>query len=348
METTDFAKHLTNFIAKYMAGERNASPNTICSYRDTFVQLIFFMKKIKGVSAQQLKLDSLSKETIVDFLDWVQQERKCCNATRNYRLAAIHSFFCYLQYECPERIYQWQRVLSIKVKRHEKKNLNYLTLEGIKLILAQVDVTVANGQRNLAMIALMYDSGARVQELIDLKPSCIRLETPYIVKLIGKGRKGRIVPLQNEQVVLLKAYMHDNKLLEPHNNQHPLFFNCWRKKLTRSGVNYILKSYADIARKVNPALITEKISCHVLRHSKAMHLLQAGVNLVYIRDILGHVSIQTTDIYARADSKQKREALEKAYTDVIPETGRERTWKKDAPLLEWLKGLGKELNDYAK
>jgi site-specific recombinase XerD len=341
METTDFAKHLTNFLTRYMAGERNASPHTVRSYRDTFVQLIFFMKKVKKVGAEHLKLDSLSKETIVDFLDWVQQERNCGNATRNYRLAAIHSFFRYLQYECPEQIYQWQRVLSIKVRKHQKKNIDYLTLKGIKPIFAQINATHGSGRRNLAMLALMYDSGARVQELIDLTPSSIRLEAPYIVKLLGKGRKERIVPLQNEQVVLLKAYMEENKLLEPHNNRHPLFFNCWRRKLTRSGVNYILKTYADMARKADPVLVPERISCHVLRHSKAMHLLQAGVNLVYIRDILGHVSIQTTDVYARADSKQKREALEKAYVDVIPETDREKPWERNGPLLEWLKGLGK-------
>ncbi len=339
METTDFAKHLTNFLTKYLAGERNASPNTICSYRDTFVQLIFFMKKIKGVDAQHLTLHALSKEIIVDFLDWVQQERKCGNATRNYRLAAIHSFFCYLQYECPEHLYQWQRVLSIKVKKHQKKNINYLTLEGIKLIFARIDATNVKGRRHLAMLALMYDSGARVQEIIDLTPSSIRLEPPYIIKILGKGRKERIVPLQNEQVDLLKTYMQENKLLEPHFNQNPLFFNCWGKKLTRSGVNYILKSYADIARKLNPALIPEPISCHVLRHSKAMHLLQAGVNLVYIRDILGHVSVQTTDVYARADSKQKREALEKAYVEVIPETDKEKSWENNSSLLEWLKSL---------
>lgn len=341
METTDFAKHLTNFLTKYLAGERGASPNTIRAYRDAFVQLISFMKNRKRVDAQHLRLDSLTKETIIDFLGWIQEERKCGSATRNYRLAAIHSFFCYLQYECPERIYEWQRVLSIKVQKHVKKNINYLTLEGIKLILAQIDITSIKGRRNLAMLALMYDSGARVQEIIDLKPSSVRFETPYIVKLMGKGRKERIVPLHNEQVVLLKAYMQENKLLEPHYNQHPLFFNCWGKKLTRSGVNYILKTYADTARKVNPALIPERISCHVLRHSKAMHLLQAGVNLVYIRDILGHVSIQTTEVYARADSKQKREALEKAYVDVIPETDREKSWEKDGSLLEWLKGLDK-------
>ena len=118
----------------------------------------------------------------------------------------------------------------------------------------------------------------------------------------------RVASRSLKQVFLLKAYMQENKLLEPYDNQHPLFFNCWGKNLTRSGVNYILKTYADMARKINPALIPERISCHVLRHSKSMHLLQAGVNLVLIRDILGHVSIQTTEVYARADSKQKREA----------------------------------------
>ncbi len=296
------------------------------------------MKKIKKVEALHLELDSLSKETILDFLDWIQQERKCGDATRNYRLAAIHSFFCYLQYECPEQIYQWQRVLSIKVRKHQKKRINYLSLEGIKLIFGQIDTAHNNGHRNLAMLALMYDSGARVQELIGLTPSSIRHEAPYIVKFLGKGRKERIVPLQHEQVDLLKTYMEENKMQESHNNQHPLFFNCWRRKLTRSGVNHILKTYADMARKINPHIIPERISCHALRHSKAMHLLQAGVNLVYIRDILGHVSIQTTDIYAKADSKQKREALEKAYVDVIPEKDKERQWEKDSTLLQCSKG----------
>lgn len=189
------------------------------------------------------------------------------------------------------------------------------------------------------MLALMYDSGSRVQELIDLTPSSIRLEPPYIIKIVGKGRKERIVPLQNEQVDLLKAYMQENKLLEPHQNQHPLFFNYWGKKLTRSGVNFILKSYADIAHRLSPTLIPETISCHILRHSKSMHLLQASVNLVYTRYILGHVSIQTTDIYARADSKQKREALEQANVDLIPESDKERSWENNGSLLEWLKNL---------
>jgi len=339
METTDFAKHLTSFLTSYLSGERNVSNNTICSYRDTFVQLMLFIKKKKGVDAQSLTLALLTKDVVVEFLGWIQEERKCSIATRNYRLAAIHSFFEYLQYEYPEYIYNWQKVLSIKMKKHQKKNINYLTLDGIKLILEQIDTENLNGRRNLAMFSLMYDSGARVQEIIDLTPSSIRLESPCIIRLVGKGRKARIVPLQDEQVVILKAYMNEHSLLEPQFNQHPLFFNVWRKKLTRSGVSYILKIYADMARKVNPALIPEPTSCHSFRHSKAMHLLQAGVNLVYIRDILGHVSIQTTDVYARADSKQKREALEKAYVDINPENKIEKSWEKDTELLKWLKSL---------
>ena len=225
------------------------------------------------------------------------------------------------------------------MKKHQKKNIGYLTLEGIKSIFAQIDASTAKGRRHLAMLALMYDSGARVQELIDLTPSSIRLEPPYIIKIVGKGRKERIVPLQNEQVDLLRTYMQENHLMSPHYNRHPLFFNHWAKKLTRSGVNYILKSYAEMARKLDPALVPGPISCHVLRHSKAMHLLQAGVNLVYIRDILGHASIQTTDVYARADSKQKREALEKAYVDLIPECEKEKSWENNRALLEWLRNL---------
>ena len=159
--------------------------------------------------------------------------------------------------------------------------------------------------------------------------------------LIGKGRKKRIVPLQDEQVNLLRSYMEENRLDLSGFNQRPLFFNSCGRKLTNSGISYILNNYINHARIQDPELIPEKISPHTLRHSKAMHLLQAGVNLVYIRDILGHVSIQTTEIYARADSKQKREALESAYVNMIPNDITERSWEKDQELKIWLRNLSK-------
>ena len=341
METTDFAKYLSSFLTRYLAGERNVSPNTILSYKDTFVQFLTFMRDQKGVEIQNLTLECITKDIVIDFLDWVQENRHCSNATRNYRLAAIRSFFSYLQYENPERMYEWQKILSIKVKKHDKKPINYLTTDGIKLLLEQPDLSTRNGRRNLALLALMYDSAARVQEIIDLTPSSIRFDAPCVVKLFGKGRKARIVPLQDEQTVFLKKYMQENHLREPCANQYPLFSNSRNEKLTRAGVTYILKTYSDLARKTNPALIPETVSCHSLRHSKAFHLLQAGVNLVYIRDILGHVSIQTTDVYARADSKQKREAFENAYVDMKSEESKTRSWEKNNNLLEWLKSLKK-------
>lgn len=341
MKTTDFAKYLSTFLTRYLAGKRNVSPNTILAYKDTFVQFITFMKEEKGFDVEKLTLEKITRECVVGFLDWIQENRHCCNATRNYRLAALRSFFSYLQYENPERMDEWQKILSIKVKRHNKKNISYLTIDGIKLILEQPDLSTHNGRRNLALLALMYDSGARAQEIIDLTPSNIRFDYPCVIKLFGKGGKARIVPLQSEQVLFLKKYMQDNNLMQPYAGQYPLFSNNRNEKLTRAGVTYILKTYADQARKINPAIIPDTVSCHSLRHSKAMHLLQAGVNLVYIRDLMGHVSVQTTDVYARADSKQKREAFEKAYVEIKPGESRAKSWEKDTNLLDWLKGLKK-------
>ena len=341
METTDFAKHLSGYLSKYLPGERAASRNTILSYRDTFILFIGYMKTQKDIPAEKLCLANITRPVIVEFLNWLQDERNSSNATRNYRLAALHSFFAYLQYEMPEKINQWQEILSIRVKRTDKKSINYLTLDGIKLLLEQIDATRRQGRRDLALLTLMYDTGARVQEIIDLTPASLRLENPAIVKLFGKGRKERIVPLQEEPVKILAAYMSENQLDKPENNNRPLFFNNRGEKLTRSGVIYILNHYIENARKYNPKLIPNRISPHSIRHSKAMHLMQAGVNLVYIRDLLGHVTIQTTEIYARADSKQKREALEKAYADVIPEKHKSGSWEKDHTLLNWLKNLDK-------
>jgi len=341
METTDFAKYLTNFFTDYLVGERGVSPNTIRAYSNTFTQLITFMDEHEGIKAEKLQLDNLTRNVILSFLDWLQESRKSRNATRNNRLAAIRSFFTYMQYEDTKRIGQWQNVLSIKVKRQERRSVNYLSIEGIKFLLTQIPINTKAGRRNLALIALLYDSGARVQELIDLTPSSLNMNKPYCVTLFGKGSKHRIVPLQEEQIKLLLDYMEENRLNEPAFNRHPLFANNRGEKLTNSGITYILNVYAHNARVLRPDLIPDKISPHTLRHSKAMHLLQSGINLVYIRDIMGHVSIQTTEIYARADSKQKRDALESAYENIIPNRSSDKSWEKDSKLKSWLKNLAK-------
>jgi len=335
MQPTDFAKHLSGFLTKYLPAERGASGNTIKSYKDTFILFLVFVRDCKGIAANKLTLEKITRDVVTDFLDWVEAERNCSAATRNVRLAALHSFFRYLQYMSPQSLLEWQKILSIPTKKVEKSGINYLSIDGIKAILAEPDQTTRSGRRNVAMLSLMYDSAARVQEIIDLKPSMIRLDEPCTVKLIGKGGKARIVPLMLNQVALLEKYMSEQKLLEPYANQYPLFSNSRKEKLTRAGVNYILSKYAKQARLKHSSLIPEKLSCHTLRHSKSMHLLQAGVNLVYIRDILGHTSVQVTEIYAWTDSRQKREAIEKAYTNMVSEQA--PSWMINEDLLSWLK-----------
>lgn len=335
MKPTDFSKYISDFISKYLRDEKGASANTITAYRDTFVLLLNFIQQEKLIKVEKLTLEKIKKETILEFLDYIQKQRKCSHSTRNARLAAIHSFYKYLQGESLEHLHECQRILSIKFKRAPQGSLNYLSIEGMKLLLQQPDTTTLKGRRDLTLLSLMYDSGARVQEIIDLTPSMLRLNKPPTIKIIGKGNKARIVPMLDAQTVHLKNYLQEYRLSEPLANMYPLFFNSRKEKLTRAGINHIVQKYSEAARKENKMLIPEKISCHCLRHTKAMHLLQAGVNLVYIRDILGHVSIQTTEIYARADSMQKRKAIEKAYVNINP--NEEPAWTKDENLISWLK-----------
>jgi site-specific recombinase XerD len=295
------------------------------------------MEQNKNISVNKLLIKDITKQTVVEFLNWIQTVRESSNATRNLRLIAIHSFFKYIQYYAPDNLYEYQNILSIKVKKKKEAAISYLTLEGIKLLLEQPDRTTFKGLRDLALLSLMYDTGARVQEIIDLTPSALRLDKPMTVRVTGKGNKTRIIPLLEDQVKILNRYLIENSLTKPCNGSHPLFFNSRKEKLTRAGVTYILLKYADMARKINMNLIPNNLSCHGIRHTRAMHLLQAGVNLVYIRDLMGHKSITTTEIYAKADSKQKREALEKAYVDVVSNT--EPLWQENMDILKWLKSF---------
>ena len=337
MKPTDFSKYLTDYLTRYLVHERGCSSNTILAYRDTFVLFITFMHQVRNIKAEKLFMKSITKASVVEFLNWLQSERECGDSTRNLRLATLQSFFKYIQYQNPDNLYEYQDIMSVNVKKARKKPLNYLKVDGIKLLLEQPDITTIRGRRDLALLSLMYDTGARVQEMIDLTPSAIHLDKPYTIQITGKGNKTRIVPLLEKQVNILQNYLTEFDLLKHHTRSYPLFFNSRHERLTRAGVTHILLKYADKARKRDPKLIPERLSCHSVRHTKGMHLLQAGVNLVYIRDILGHVSVQTTEIYARADSKLKREAIEKAYVDVVPKE--EPFWENNENLLSWLKSF---------
>lgn len=334
-----FSYYLSSFLGKYLPAIVGASTNTVASYRDTFILLLRYLKAAKGIQAESIKPKTLNQKCLSDFLDWLEIERRSSASTRNVRLAAIHSFFRYLQYEAPEHMDLCQNVLAIPFKKSEQRALNYFSLDGIKLLLSMPNSSNNGGRRDLALLSLMYDTGARVQEIADLTPQCIRFEKPATIMLHGKGNKARIIPMMDAQVSLLKRYMTEQNLMLSETKPHPLFQNKCGEKLTRAGIAYILAKYVTMARKENPELVPDNISCHCLRHSKAMHLLQSGVNLVYIRDFLGHYSVQTTEVYAKADSRQKREALEKAYVDVIPST--DPIWQGNSDLLQWLMSLGR-------
>lgn len=339
MKPTDFAYSLTAYLSKYLPGQVGASSNTIKSYRDTFAILIKYCAFEKNIKAEKLTLLQLDRKLIEDFLNWIEKERKCSISTRNQRLAALHAFYKYLQLEKPHALYQYQQILAIPMKKAKKKYINYLTLDAIKNLLDMPDKTTKGGRRDLVLLSLIYDSGARVQEIADLRVADVRLHPPATVKLTGKGNRTRIVPLMEPMAKLIEQYLKENKLNLPQFNEYPLFCNSEGKKLTRSGISYILKKYFNEGKKFFTECFPDTISPHVMRHSKAMHLLQSGVNLIYIRDLLGHVNIQTTEVYARADSSMKRKALEEAYLNVVSDDLPE--WQQNAHLLEWLQNLGR-------
>lgn len=337
------SRHIGLFFSSYLTSERGVSPHTIRSYAMAISQYLDFLDKVKHVKDSQIKTNNLTKTNVLDFLSWLETIHNVTIQTRNQRLSAIHSFCRYLSHTDVIHIDRWQDILSIKTKKSVSQPMSYLSVDAIKFLLEQVELDTAYGRRNLAMLALLYDSGARVNELIQLRPCDLHLDNPAYIVLQGKGNKNRSVPLQEKQVKLLRRYINDYDLSLDENQTEPLFKNRVGGKLTSAGVTYLLQKYVTLANEKNPELVPKHISPHCLRHSKAMHLLQAGVNLIYIRDILGHASIMTTEIYARADSKQKRDALEAAYTDIIPQKKltSKPSWESDKALKEWLKSLAK-------
>jgi len=336
MKPTDFAKALSHYLAIYLPGQRNVSTNTIKSYRDTFKLFLLYCKQSCNQSIERLCLKHIDKTLILGFLAWLEQDRHNSVSTRNQRLACIHGFYRYMQTEDPIGLLLYQQILSIPMKKMQIPTVLHLTPDALQLILAQPDLSKASGRRDLTMLSVLYDTGARVQELVDLKIGDIRLAPPPILTLTGKGCKERQVPIMSNTKSLLEQYMSETFSTQDGMQNHPLFFNHQRRKMTRAGVSFILDKYVSQARAKSP-IIPGKVTPHVMRHTKAMLLLQAGVNLIYIRDLLGHVDISTTEIYARADTEMKRKALEKAYPKL--DTPNLPPWQKDETLLAWLTSL---------
>ena len=332
---TDFAVFLRRFLTDHLAGLRGCSPNTIASYRDTFKLLIIYFRDERSISAEKLTLDHVDAAAITGFLDWLEAGRRNSASTRNQRRAAISSFCTWMQTQDPTRMACYQNILAIPAKKQAQPTVNHLTVEQTRLLLAQPDRSTRRGRRDATLLATLYDTAARVQELADLTVRDIRLQRPAMAALTGKGRKTRHVPLLDNTTAILTAYLAEHRLDSPGHDDHPVFFNQHSTKLTRGGIAWIIGKYQ--AATHDPQLADADVSPHTLRHSRAMHLYEPGVPLPYIRDILGHVDLSTTEIYARASTEAKRKALEAAYNNIVSDELPE--WTHNPGLLDWLTNL---------
>lgn len=335
MKPTNLSIQLTSFLSHYLAGQRNLSPNTIRAYRDTFMLLLRFCRDVKNIPLEKLCLEHIDVVLVEAFLDYLEKERNCKTRTLNHRLAALHAFFRYVQGESPEHLLLCQKILAIPLRRFVRTTVEYLSKEHLALLLAQPDLSTQDGRRDLVLLSVLYDTGARVQELIDMSVGDLRLVNPAQVRIHGKGRKIRIVPIMDNTVEILRDYLHEYHLETPDKFDYPLFTSQHGNRLSRSGVRYIFQKYAQQVRRQH-SQFNRPISPHSMRHTKGMNLLQGGVSMDIIRDFLGHVDIKTTEIYARANLEMKRAAIEKVSMVPVPKLP---SWKENKSLLQWLQSL---------
>ncbi len=331
MKQTDFAICLNRFLTDFLVNKKGCSPKTIDSYRYAFIFLLDYYNEVIGIPADQMTISSLTYERLLGFLDWLQSERKSGIATRNQRQAAINSFIRFLMYEKPEFLNEYQKILWIPVKKAPQKEISYLKTDGVSALMEQVDTRKADGLRDYVMLMLLYSTGIRVKDL--------SLHEPRTLLVHGKGKKSRYVPLMKDSLPIIQDYLKMMGYQSPEKLDEWLFINHMGRQFTRQGVNYIIKKYGAMARESSPDLIPDSLSPHKMRHTAAMELVDSGVDLIYIRDLLGHVSVKTTEIYAKTDAKLKREAIEAASREIVPHE--DAKWDSDDDLKSWLKSFNK-------
>ena len=329
------ATALKRFLGEYLPQQRAYSAHTILSYRDTWKLLLQFAAGRKG-RVVDLTVHDLTPAIITAFLQHCETVRGNGAATRNVRLSAIHSFFEYLGAECPEHLTQTQRVLSVPFKRTDHRTIEYLEAKELRAVLDSIDRTTLAGRRDYVLLTLLFNTGARVQEVVTLKTTDLRLAPPPTVRFFGKGRKERLCPLWPETARLLKQHIDDTG----HNLRESqlLFQNHRGAPLTRFGARLILQRHVRRAAKALPSLQHKRIHPHSLRHGTAVHLLKSGVDLSTIAHWLGHSSIQTTHKYVAIDLEAKRAALAKAQP-LTSKSVKSPSWRTDPDLLNWLKSL---------
>ena len=333
MKAISFPQLLHAFFHDWLVRQRNVSHHTVLSYRDSWRLFLRFVAAGKATSVARLGLSDLSEVQVLAFLDDIEQVRKSSIGTRNCRLAALHSFFSFVADREPLAAAQCAAVLRIPNKKMSKAEVSGLDEDEITAILAQPNRSKAEGQRDHVLLAVLYNTGARIQEALDLSPQSVRWESPFQVRLLGKGRKERHCPLWPETVALLRALLKRT----PRGEGEAIFVNRYGDPLKASGVRFKLKKYVATAAQKVPSLAGKRVSPHKFRHATAVSLVAAGVDVTVIRDWLGHESLDTTNIYARASMETKRKALEKVDPSARP--GKPPRWKREVELLSWLDSL---------
>jgi site-specific recombinase XerD len=328
---TSLAPLLQRFFTDRLIKQKQVSPHTISSYRDTFRLLLQFLSKRLRKTPSQVLLCDLEAPLIAEFLDELEKERGNSARSRNLRLTAIRSFFLYASFEVPENVGQIQRVLAIPGKRHPRSLVHFLVRPEAEALVDAPNLATWSGRRDHALMLLALQTGLRLSEITALKKDDVSLKTGAHVRVLGKGRKERCTPLAKRTAAVLRGW-----LKEPAREDSGLLFPSARgKRLSADGVQYLLRKHLAVATAVCPALAGKRVTPHVLRHSAAMELLQAGVDRSVIALWLGHESVETTQIYLDANLVMKEQALAKT---TFP-NGKLRRYRPSDQLLAFLNAL---------
>jgi len=330
-EANRLLAYVQKFFQEYLRAHRGMSPHTVSAYRDAVKLFMLFLTRCTGKSAAKLCLDHLDADAVLAFLADIEETRKVTVATRNLRLSALRTFFGYLITQDTLRAGQYQRVIAIPLKQSTQRLIHYLEVDEVKAIIESIDKMTATGRRDYTLIALLYNTGARVQEICDLKGEDI-LGSPPSVVVTGKGKKTRQVPLWTETAQMLVTYA---KSCVP---SEKIFLNARGRPLTRFGINHIIATRTKMAVKTCPSLAKKKVTPHTFRHTTAMHLLQSGVEPTVIKSWLGHVNLATTHAYVEIDLKMKQEALERC-TPVTDSNGLSELIHRKTDVISWLNSL---------
>ena len=328
------------FFSDYLVSQRDVSRHTVLSYRDAVKLWLTFASRHLDKPVTALVLDDLGVDLTLAFLDQLERRRANTVATRNVRLAALHVFFRYVASQDPTRVALCQRVIGIPLKQTLTPSVEYLEREEMEAIFKQIPLSTPRGRRDHTLLCFAYQTAARVQEIVTVLACDLQLDPPASVRLWGKGRKKRVLPLWAQTTALLRALLEERRV-DPRAST-PVFVNMRGRSLTRWGVRYILGKYAKAAAAAGSTLAHKRVHPHTLRHTSACHMLQAGVDPNAIRDVLGHSSSATTWRYARINMEMKRKAIEAC----TPEAARPRSpvpvWHQEQGLIEQLEAIGRQ------